>query len=102
MLFAKRNIKKDNIKRYLLLLNDFMQKRDKTLGWLFVTLFAHTQGIVNGTMTFYQIPERETIPLVAYLAKTHPDYFKSIDTDSLSPDHFSQLKVYMEEAVVRL
>ena len=102
MLYAKKNIKKNSVQMYILLLNDFIINNNEKIKHLFVSLSEDTKGIIENDKTFYNIQNRDFVPLVAYLVNNHSDYFENINLQDLDKEHFSKLKSYLEEAAVSL
>ncbi len=104
MLYARKNIKKNNVQMYILLLNDFISDNNDKVKPLFVSLYEDTKAIITKDKTFYTIKNRDFVPLVAYLVNNHSDYFKNIDLKELDKDkeHFSQLRSYLEKAAISI
>jgi hypothetical protein len=98
MLYARRTANQGNVKMYIFLLNDFLLKENHhDIDQLFSTLYKDTIGIINGTKSFYEV-ERESLPIVAYLAKNHKDHFQKINAEKIEKDNLNELKQYLEEA----
>jgi len=87
---------------YILLLNDFISHNNEKVKPLFVSLYEDTKGIIDNDKTFYNIQNRDFVPLVAYLINNHSDYFENINLTDLNKEHFSKLKTYLEEAAISL
>lgn len=99
LLYAKRNIEKNNVRIYIFLLNDLITKKNSNAIPLFSSLYRDTKNIVNKSISFYKIENRDFVPIVAYLSNKHPDYFRDVDTENLKDEDYTQLKSYLEEAV---
>lgn len=100
MLYAKRNSTKDNVETYILLINELLKNIEGATSIRIVihALYDDTKGIINKTHSYYSIQNRESIPLIAFLAEKHPDHFQEVDTDSIDTVELSVLKEYLEEA----